>query len=179
MINFKSINVVIVIMLTVFLLSACNDSSKQSQQVQQTGLVGKAAPALTLMDMQGKQVSLSQFKGQVVILNFWATWCPPCREEMPSMEKLYRDYKDSGLVMLAVNVEENGLQAVSAFLKQRSYSFPILLDSENVAQNTFGVFRFPESFIIDRNGVIVEKIIGGRNWLTGPTFKLIDFLLNG
>jgi thiol-disulfide isomerase/thioredoxin len=179
MISFRQINVVIVVFLTVFFLTSCNDSSQQSRQVQQSGLIGKAAPALTLTDMQGRSVSLSQFKGQVVILNFWATWCPPCREEMPSMEKLYRDYKDKGLVMLAVNVEENGKQAVSGFLQQRPYSFPILLDSENVAQNTFGVFRFPESFIIDRNGIIVEKIVGGRNWLSGPTFKLIDFLLNG
>ena len=179
MIIFRQINVAIVILLAVFLLSACNDSSQQPQQVQQGSLVGKAAPALTLTDMQGRQVSLAQFHGKVVILNFWATWCPPCREEMPSMEKLYQDYKEQGLVLLAVNIEENGKQAVSTFLQKRPYSFPILLDSDNVAQNTFGVFRFPESFIIDRNGVIVEKIVGGRNWLSGPTFKLIDFLLNG
>ena len=179
MINFRQINMAIMVLLAVFFLTACNDSSQQPQQVQQGSLVGKVAPALTLTDMQGRQVSLEQFHGKVVILNFWATWCPPCREEMPSMEKLYQDYKEQGLVLLAVNIEENGKQAVSTFLQKRPYSFPILLDSDNVAQNTFGVFRFPESFIIDRNGVIVEKIVGGRNWLSGPTFKLIDFLLNG
>jgi len=160
-------------------LSACNNSEQAPQSVPQGGLVGKAAPDFSLTDMQGQQVSLSQYKGQVVVLNFWATWCPPCREEMPSMEKLYRDYKDKGLVMLAVNVEENGRKAVAGFLQRQPYSFPILLDTQSVAQNTYGVFRFPESFIIDRNGVVVEKIIGARDWLSGPTFKLIDFLLNG
>jgi peroxiredoxin len=161
------------------LLNACNSSTEEAQPVQPRGLVGQAAPDFTLRDIQGKEVKLSQFKGQVVVLNFWATWCPPCREEMPSMEKLYRDNREKGLVILAVNVDENGKKAVSDFLQRTPYSFPILLDDKNIAQQTYGVFRFPESFIIDRNGKVVEKIIGGRDWLSGATFKLIDFLLNG
>ncbi|MFK5925617.1 MAG: TlpA disulfide reductase family protein [Desulfuromusa sp.] len=168
----------IVSLLTVFLLSGCDNSSSE-QPVSKGGLVGNTAPDFTLTDMQGQKVTLSQFRGKVVILNFWATWCPPCREEMPSMERLYRDLESKGLVILAVNVEENGKKVVSQFLQKTPYSFPILLDSENVAQNAYGVFRFPESFIIDRNGVVVEKIIGGRNWLSGSTFKVINFLLNG
>ena len=176
--QFKIIKFVFVFFLTAFLMIGC-DNSTSEQSVPKGGLVGNIAPDFTLTDMQGQQVSLSQFRGKVVIVNFWATWCPPCREEMPSMEKLYRDYQDKGLVMLAVNVDENGKQAVAKFLQRTPHSFPILLDSENVAQNTYGVFRFPESFIIDRNGVVVEKIIGGRDWMTGSVFKLINFLLNG
>jgi peroxiredoxin len=176
--QFKILNFGIVFLLTVFLLIGC-DNAPQEQPVAKGGLVGQTAPDFTLTDTQGRKVTLSQFRGQVVILNFWATWCPPCREEMPSMEQLYRNLESKGLVMLAVNVEENGKKAVSQFLQKTPYSFPILLDGENVAQNTYGVFRFPESFIIDRNGVVVEKIIGGRNWLSGATFKVIDFLLNG
>lgn len=168
----------IVLFLTVLLFAGCENSSSE-KPVAKGGLVGQTAPDFTLTDMQGENVALSQFRGKVVILNFWATWCPPCREEMPSMEQLYRDLESQGLVMLAVNVEKNGKEAVTQFLQKRSYSFPILLDSENVAQNTYGVFRFPESFIIDRNGVVVEKIIGGRNWLSGPTFEVINFLLKG
>lgn len=174
----RLLNIAIVISFTVFLLIGCDNSSSELS-VAKGGLVGKVAPDFTLTDMQGEKVTLSQFRGKVVILNFWATWCPPCREEMPSMERLYRDLESKGLVMLAVNVEENGKKAVSQFLQKRSYSFPILLDSDNVAQNTYGVFRFPESFIIDRNGIVVEKIIGGRDWLSGPTFKIINFLLDG
>ena len=129
--------------------------------------------------MQGKQVTLSQFRGKVVILNFWATWCPPCREEMPSMERLYKHFEEKGLVMLAVNVEQNGFQAVSSFLNQTPYQFPILLDTNAEVQNLYQVFRFPESFLIDRNGNVVDKIIGGRDWMSGSIVKKVNFLLNG
>jgi peroxiredoxin len=176
--QFRIFNFGIVFFLTVFLLVGC-DNSTSEKSTTTAGLVGHAAPDFTLTDMQGQKVTLSQFRGKVVVLNFWATWCPPCREEMPSMERLHRDLESKGLVMLAVNVEENGKKAVSQFLQKTPYSFPILLDSESDAQNAYGVFRFPESYIIDRNGVVVEKIIGGRNWLSGPTFKVINFLLNG
>lgn len=168
----------IVFFLTVLLLTGCDNSTTESQ-VSNGGLVGNVAPDFTLTDMQGQQVSLSQFRGKVVVLNFWATWCPPCREEMPSMERLYREFESQGLVMLAVNVEANGKQMVAKFLQKTPHSFPILLDSDNIAQNAYGVFRFPESFIIDRNGVVVEKIIGGRDWMSGSIFKLINFLISG
>ncbi|MCF6267770.1 MAG: TlpA family protein disulfide reductase [Desulfuromusa sp.] len=176
--QFKIIIYGIVFLLTVLFLTGC-DSSTSEPQVSQSGLVGNVAPDFTLTNMQGEKVSLSQLRGKVVILNFWATWCPPCREEMPSMEQLYRDFKEKGLILLAINVEENGEQAVTKFLQRTPYSFPILLDKDGIAQNAYGVFRFPESFIIDRNGVVVEKIIGGRDWFSGQTFKLIDFLVNG
>lgn len=169
-------------MLLLTLLSACDQAEEkqpQGTQPPQRGLIGQPAPDFTLLDMQGRQVTLSELKGQVVLLNFWASWCPPCREEMPSMEMLYRQFKDRGLVVLAVNVEENGKEAVAEFLRRTPYSFPILLDEANVAQKKYGVFRFPESFLIDRNGVVVEKVIGGRDWLHGQIFKLIDFLING
>lgn len=175
---FRRVNFGIVFLLTALLFTSCDNSTSQ-QPASQGGLVGKPAPDFTLLDMQGQQVSLSQFRGKVVILNFWATWCPPCRQEMPSMERLYRDFKEKDMVILAVNVDENGKQAVREFLQKMPYSFPILLDSKNIAQNSYGVFRLPESFVIDRNGVVIEKIIGARNWLSGPTFNLIDFLLNG
>ncbi len=176
--QFKIILYGIVFLLTVLFLTGCDNSTSESQ-VSRGGLVGNVAPDFTLTNMQGEKVSLSQLRGKVVILNFWATWCPPCREEMPSMEQLYRDFKEKGLILLAINVEENGEQAVSKFLQRTPYSFPILLDKDGIAQNAYGVFRFPESFIIDRDGVVVEKIIGGRDWLSGQTFKLIDFLVNG
>lgn len=168
-----------VALIMIFPLGACDDSSSKAQKALQGGLIGQTAPDFTLIDMQGQKVSLSQYRGKVVIINFWATWCPPCREEMPSMEKLYQDYQDKGLVMLAVNVEENGREVVADFLEKTPYSFSILLDEDNTVQDTYGVYRFPESYIIDRNGIVVEKIIGGRDWLSGPTFKMINFLLNG
>ena len=168
----------IVVLLTIFLLAGC-DSSTSEQPLTKVNPESKLAADFTLTNMHGEQVSLSQYRGKVVILNFWATWCPPCREEMPSMERLYQKYKDQGLVILAVSADENGKKAVSQFLQKTPYSFPILLDSDNVAQNAYGVFRFPESFIIDRNGMVIKKIIGGRDWLSGSTYELINFLLNG
>jgi len=176
----KTAPLILSVVTLLFALVACEQSPPQPQAaVASTGLIGKHAPDFTLTDMEGQTVSLSQFRGKVVILNFWATWCPPCREEMPSMEQLHRDFENKGLVMLAVNVEANGKEVVTDFLKKTPYSFPILLDGSQAVQNSYGVFRFPESFIIDRNGIVVEKIIGARDWLKGPTFKKIDFLVNG
>ena len=169
----------VVLLLMLFVILAGCDNTEAGSKVPNGSLPEQVAADFTLSDMSGQQVSLSQFKGKVVLLNFWATWCPPCREEMPSMERLYNDFREKGLVILAVNVEENGHQVVSKFLQGNPYTFPILLDDKNVATQQYGVFRFPESFLIDRNGNVVEKIIGGRNWLSGPTFKKIKFLLEG
>jgi len=141
--------------------------------------LGARAPDFTLTDLQGQKVMLSQFRGQVVLVNFWATWCPPCREEMPSMESLHRRFKDQGLVLLALNVDEDGAPAVIDFLKGKDYTFPILLDTGAEVQNLYQVFRFPETFVIDRNGNIVDRVIGGRNWMSDVMVKRINFLLNG
>jgi len=170
----------IVLLASCLLLGGCED--KKSESVQQgvaSDLTGQTAPDFSTLNIKGEKVSLSQYRGKVVILNFWASWCPPCKEEMPSMELLHQKFKDQGLVMLAVNVEENGQEAVTQFLQKNPYSFPILLDEDATIQNTYGVFRFPETFIIDKNGVIIEKIIGGRDWMRGSAFKTVDFLLNG
>ena len=164
----------------ILFLSACDNQPENSTEPVVTASgVGEVAPDFSAVNMNGDKVTLSQYRGKVVVLNFWATWCPPCREEMPSMEALHEAFVDEGLVMLAVNVEENGQDVVAEFLQKTPYSFPILLDEDAGIQNTYKVFRFPETFIIDKNGIIVEKIIGGRDWMRGATFKTIDFLLNG
>ncbi len=182
----KGLGLILACVLAGVLLVGCNNepSSEKEGKAQAApaapaGMIGLTAPDFTLTDMQGQQVSLSQFRGKIVILNFWATWCPPCVEEMPSMEQLYREFKDQDLVVLAVNVESSGQEAVSEFLAKKSYSFKILLDPDAETQNTYGVFRLPESFLIDRNGVVVEKVIGGRNWRLGDLYEKISFLLKG
>lgn len=158
----------------VFLLLGCEGSSTS----QPSAMIGEPAPEFTLMNMEGEQVSLSDFRGQVVLINFWATWCPPCREEKPTMEKLYERHKDDGLVVLAVNVEENGYQVVSQYLMTNSFSFPIVLDPKAVAQSQYGVFRYPESYVIGRDGIVVEKVIGGRDWMSNPTYRMITSYLS-
>ncbi len=181
MLTNRSYPIVFFLLFLLMLVGCDNTAETSSSKIssEAADLVGSVAPDFSTVNIHGDKVTLSQYRGKVVILNFWATWCPPCREEMPSMEALHKAFADKGLVMLAVNVEENGKDAVTSFLQKSPYSFPILLDEDARIQNTYKVFRFPESFIIDKNGVVVEKIIGGRDWMRGPTFKTIDFLVNG
>ncbi len=141
--------------------------------------VGSPAPELTLKTLDGQTVKLSDYRGKVVMLNFWATWCPPCRAEMPSMERLYKLMAGDDFVMLALNVEENGAQTVKAFLKSSPHSFPVLLDEEAKAQNTYRVFRFPETFIISREGIIMNHILGAREWDEESTVQYLKFLVKG
>lgn len=166
------------VVLTLFMLTGCEDSPTAPQSTASDVGLNRPAPDFTLTDMQGRKVTLSQFRGKIVLLNFWATWCPPCVEEMPSLEQLHQRFKDQGLVLLAVNVEES-YQTVSRFLQGKNYSFPILLDTAAEVQNTYQVFRFPETFVIDRNGIIVDRIIGGRDWMSSKTTAMINSLLNG
>ncbi len=156
----------------VLILAGCQGGPSRSSVA-----VGEAAPDFTLVNMDGEMVSLSDYLGHVVVINFWATWCPPCREEKPTMESLYQKYEDEGLVFLAVNVEADGHQVVSQYLLRHSYSFPILLDAKAEVQGLYGVFRYPESYIIDRNGVVVEHVIGGRDWMQNPTYRMVESLL--
>ena len=112
-----------------------------------------------LKDLNGKEVSLSDFKGKRVFLNFWASWCPPCKAEMPEMEDLYKETKDSDLVILAVNLGENK-STVEKFIKDNNYTFPVLLDNNNEAAVNYRVVSIPTSFFIDKDGTIVDKHIG-------------------
>ncbi|MDR1903798.1 MAG: TlpA family protein disulfide reductase [Treponema sp.] len=131
----------------------------------------------TLPLLDGKNVKLSSFKGKVVFLNFWATWCPPCRNEMPSMEVLYQRYRNKGLEFLAVDVME-GKEEVSSFMKDFSLSFPAALDSSGNVSGLYGIRGIPTTFIIDRQGMIIVASIGGREWNTQAVFNAFDLLLS-
>ncbi len=121
---------------------------------------GKAAPNFKLKDPGGKTVELQQFRGKPVLLNFWATWCAPCKEEMPELEQLYRQYKDQGLVVLGVSVDDSSsAKQVPALLKEGnpsvgSYTFPVALDEKQEVTRQYKLFGVPSSFFIDRDGVI-------------------------
>jgi thiol-disulfide isomerase/thioredoxin len=180
--RFKLLNSLLLSVCVIFLLAGCSEQTSEQPQAGAATVgtaKGQEAPGFTLTNMQGQNVSLADLKGKVVILNFWATWCPPCREEMPSMEMLYRKYKDQGLVILAVNVEKDGQKLVQSFLQRTPYTFPILLDGDAAVQNSYQVFRFPETLIIDRNGKVVERVVGAIDWTSDQAVQLINFLLNG
>jgi peroxiredoxin len=135
--------------------------------------VGQVVPDFTLKDLEGRSGNLSDYRGKVVFLNFWATWCPPCREEMPAMERLNAVFEGKEFVMLAVNVEKD-LEPVRAFLSQNPHSFAVLLDQQASVQNAYGVFRFPETFLLDKEGRLVERFLGARDWSSVEFMKRIS-----
>ena len=138
-----------------------------------------AAPDFTLFDRQGSPVSLSDFRGKVVMLNFWATWCPPCRAEMPSMERLHSKLQEEDFVLLAVNVEESGQSAVDAFVREIPVSFPVLFDSAQEVSRLYRVSGIPQTFIIDPQGRIVQQITGGLEWDSPEVTKYLSSLMRG
>ncbi|HLO04009.1 MAG TPA: redoxin domain-containing protein [Symbiobacteriaceae bacterium] len=115
--------------------------------------VGQAAPNFEVVDLDGKPVSLASLKGRPVVINFWATWCPPCRREMPEFEAVLAQHKDSDLAFYALNVGESKL-AVESFLQQVGVKLPVLLDQNDMAQNAFKILPLPATFFIDRTGRI-------------------------
>jgi peroxiredoxin len=125
---------------------------------------GRPAPDFTLPGLDGKMVSLADHKGHVVLVNIWATWCPPCIDEMPSMQALYKEFKGENFEILAVSIDALGARAVAPFMKKYNLSFPALLDPEATIKTLYQTTGVPESFIIDKQGILVEKIIGPRNW---------------
>ena len=137
-----------------------------------------AAPDFRLPDMDGTDHALSDFRGQVVMLNFWATWCPPCRREMPSMQRLYQKFSDSGLVVVAVNQWEDP-DLVFEFTGRLSLepTFPILFDRESRTAEQFQVKGLPTTFLIDREGMIRFQAIGGREFDHPEVEALIRELL--
>jgi peroxiredoxin len=111
-----------------------------------------------------RAIGLADFKGKVVFLNFWATWCKPCEEEMPSMERLHQQYKDKGLVVLAVSEDADGASVVSPYVKKRGLTFPVGLDPKMSVAHLYGVWALPSTFIIDRQGNRAYFANGPREW---------------
>ncbi|MBH0190799.1 MAG: TlpA family protein disulfide reductase [Nitrospira sp.] len=123
-------------------------------------VVGSIPEDFRLIDLEGKQQSLSQYRGKVVLVNFWATWCKPCTTEMPAMQATYDKLRDKGFVVLAINELEDDAK-VREHIKQHGHTFPVLMDRDNKVANQFGVFGLPVSVFIDEKGVVQEYIKGG------------------
>ena len=138
---------------------------------------GVPAPIFTLPGLDGKMVSLADYKGKVVLLNIWATWCPPCVDEMPSMEKLHQELMGESFEILAVSIDVSGAKAVLPFMKKHKLSFPALTDSKGDIKNLYQTTGVPESFIIDKDGIIVEKVIGPRDWATPGVIRYFRNLI--
>jgi len=124
------------------------------------------APEIALTDLEGRSSALRDLRGKVVILNFWASWCVPCRNEVPALERLYRTYREHGLVVIAVNSGESAEQ-VRRFLEQLQVTFLTAMDSDGTTTRRFAVRGLPATFLLDREGWIVGVAVGWREW-DGP-----------
>ena len=139
--------------------------------------VGDEAPNFRLRDLDGNLTSLSQFRGKVVLLNFWATWCGPCRVEMPAMEQLYRTYSRREFQILAVSTDPQGAAVTRPFQQKTGLSFPILHDTEMQIGLTYGARSLPMTLMVDRQGVVRQKIFGARDWDSPEARELIQLLM--
>lgn len=142
--------------------------------IVQEGVV--AAPDFTTEDAAGNRVSSRSFRGRVVLLNFWATWCPPCRLEMPSMERLYGEFRGQGLEIVAVNFMESR-ELVQAFAREQNLTYPMLLDRQSDIAERYGVMRLPETVVIGRSGEVIAKTTGYKDWYKEDVRELVSALL--
>ena len=135
------------------------------------------APDFVLDSLHGGNGSLMEQKNKLVLLNFWATWCIPCRQEMPSMEVLWQKYRAQGLVVLAISIDEGPSQRVARFQQKLNLSFPILLDPNDKVGSVYDVSGLPASYLIDRQGKIISRIVGSLDWSSPETARVIEQLL--
>ncbi len=161
------------VFLIVFLREERDSTLKTTEPIQP----GLEMPNFTFPDINGKEVSLSDHRGKVVLVNVWATWCPPCRQEMPSMQSLYEKFKGENFEILAVSIDSEGREAVAPFMRKMNLTFPALLDPGETIRSLYGITGVPESFIIDKQGILVEKIIGPINWATPEVFFFFKDLI--
>ncbi|MGG1397077.1 redoxin domain-containing protein [Bacillus salipaludis] len=155
--------VVLITLLTVAIVQAMDKKAEPESTTTQTtasdGLkVGAKAPDFELKTLAGDKIKLSDLRGKKVMLNFWATWCPPCKAEMPAMEKFYKE-KDKDLVILAVNIDPQ--LDVKGFVNKNNITFPILLDADDHVNETYQILSIPTTYFINRKGIIENKFTGG------------------
>jgi peroxiredoxin len=139
--------------------------------------LGEPAPNFQLRDLNGRQVALSELRGKVVLLNFWATWCGPCRVEMPAMEKLYRAFSRNDFEILAVSTDAQGASVTRPFQQENRLTFPILHDADYRVGLTYGARSLPMTFMVDRQGIVRHQIFGARDWGATEAHQLVQLLM--
>ena len=168
---------VVCLMLTAFVMLASGCSKGTSVQKKATVAENKPAPDIAVSSLQNVPLRLSDLKGKVVLLNFWATWCPPCREEIPSMIKLNNFMAGKPFQMVAVSIDEGGQSSVELFLKESGFGLPAYIDPENKASKTYGITGVPETFIIDKNGILKKKVVGPLAWDSPEVIGFLEGLM--
>ncbi len=155
------INSVFLIML-IFILVGCKETAEVEYELksQEIKSADSLTPDFNLPTLEGGQITLSELRGKVVVIDFWATWCPPCREEIPGFIKLYDQYKDEGLEIIGISLDTGEKSKLSAFVKEWKINYPIVIGDDNVTRDYGGIRAIPTTFIIDKKGAIREKHIG-------------------
>ena len=166
----KKISLIFIVFLLSLFIAACGEGPKVAK-------VGEPAPDFTLTDLQGKTWTLSELKGQVVFINFWATWCAPCREEMPSMEKLYTTLPGDKFIMLAL-INRDAPSMGKSFAKKLGLTMPILNDQGNEVGLKYGLTGLPETFIVGKQGMVREKFIGPAQWDSQEAVQMMMKYIN-
>ena len=151
------------------LLPACDGGPEKPE-------VGKIAPEFTLTSLDGKQYRLGDLRGKVVFVNLWATWCPPCRKEMPSMVQLYDRFRDQGMEILAIS-EDHDMAALKEFVTKYGVTFPVLLDPGKKVYNLYRATGVPETHLINRRGMIEASVIGPFDWTAPEVLRTVGALL--
>ena len=170
-----------ILLLVAVLLSGC---SRENAKNASTGnalpveaVEGAIAPDFTLKDLSGHELRLSDLKGKVVLLNFWATWCPPCRKEVPSLVSLNSQMSGKAFQMVTVSIDEGGKQAIEEFFASAGVTLPVLLDTDRNISKLYGTTGVPETFIVNQRGAIVKKVVGGMDWSDPAVVKYLNDLM--
>jgi peroxiredoxin len=161
----------VLLLLVVLTVTGCNPEQRQPP------VVGKTAPDFVLKDLSGREIRLSDLRGKVVLVNFWATWCPPCRNEIPSMQKLNEMMAGKPFKMLAISVDNGGKEVVEDYFRKSGNVLPVLLDSQQKISKMYGTTGVPETFIVDRNGTIIDKVIGPLEWDSPRVVQELDKIM--
>jgi len=148
-----------VILVTIFVLGSLTTACQSNGVPDEAPQAGKPAPQFQLANPDGQLVSLSDLRGKLVLINFWASWCGPCRQEMPYIQQIYNEWQAKGMVLLAINIGESPSQ-VEEFMQSQGLSFPVLLDTEGKVAGQYGIRAIPTSFFIDRDGIIQDMKVG-------------------
>jgi len=125
---------------------------------------GDTAPKFSIKTDSGKPISRSEFGGKLLVLNFWATWCPPCIEELPSLNAFARQFAQQGVVVVGISIDRNE-QVYRRFLERNPFAFETARDPEGEISGSYGTFQVPETYLIDRSGKVLEKVISNQNWM--------------
>ena len=174
---FPSLFAILIIFSAISFSSEINREDLFSKVGIQATKSGKKAPNFSLEDLKGKKSELKHFKGKVIFLNFWATWCGPCKEEMPSMEALYNQFKEKDFVFLTISVDYEGVKPVKEYIDKQRYTFPVLIDPKCETLDLFEVKGIPTTFLIDKKGIMIGRAIGPKDWKRQEVISIVNLLI--